>query len=583
MADLLDRLPELAPALRGMVAYRVPRHPAPIDLYLDGNEGAVPPIGEALGLLHAAGPDVLRRYPDARPLEALVAADLGVDAARVIVTAGGDDALDRLCRAVLAGGREMVLPVPTFEMLDRFARLAGGSVRPVPWRPGAPYPTGDVVAAVGAATAIVVVVSPNNPTGGVATLDDLRRASDAAAAVRALVTLDHAYVEFADADLTAAALALPNVVVVRTLSKAWGLAGLRIGYAVGPEPVISWLRAVGSPYAASRPSVAIAAARVATGRADVDAFVARVRVERAALSDLLRSLGAEPFPSQGNFVFARTRHAGWLKDALAGLGISIRDFPGKPGLEGCVRITCPGDPAAFDRLCAAVRAALAPEALLLDLDGVVADVSGSYREAIASAAASYGVAVGPAEIAAAKAEPGSNNDWVTTRRILARHGVDAPLDEVTARFEAAYQGTPDRAGLWARERLLVPRGGLARIASLLPIGIVTGRPRHDAERFLDHAGIRDVVSAMVCMEDALLKPDPAPVRLALARLGVARAWMLGDAPDDVRAARAAGVVPLGAAAPGDGDATAGALTQAGAARVLGAPADVLATIEEVLS
>jgi phosphoglycolate phosphatase-like HAD superfamily hydrolase len=120
---------------------------------------------------------------------------------------------------------------------------------------------------------------------------------------------------------------------------------------------------------------------------------------------------------------------------------------------------------------------------------------------------------------------------------------------------------------------------LEAVARKLPIGIVTGRPRADAVRFLERHGIAGMVSALVCMEDAPLKPDPAPVRLALDRLGVRRAWMVGDSPDDMTAARAAGVVPIGIVAPGDRlDAVAPALFGAGAARVL----EELRTLEDLL-
>jgi histidinol-phosphate/aromatic aminotransferase/cobyric acid decarboxylase-like protein len=94
-------LPDPAPGVAGP-AYRVPRHPAPTDLWLDGNEGEPPPRS-LLDTLARVGPDALRRYPDPRPLEARVAAGLGVDPARVIVTAGADDALERLCLSVLPG------------------------------------------------------------------------------------------------------------------------------------------------------------------------------------------------------------------------------------------------------------------------------------------------------------------------------------------------------------------------------------------------------------------------------------------------------------------------------------------------
>ncbi len=563
--------PQPSPGVAGVTAYHVPRHPAPVDLYLDGNEGLIAPSG-LLAALEDEGPDVLRRYPDARPLEAELARRLGVAPERLLVTAGADDGVDRMCRALLAPGRELVLPVPTFEMFERFARLAGADVRTVPWAPG-PWPLDEVLAVLGPATAMIAMVSPNNPTGSVADEDAFVTLSRAAPG--AVIAADLAYVEFADRDPTARLLDLPNVVVLRTLSKAWGLAGLRVGYAAGPVEIISWMRAAGSPYSVARPGLAVAARRLADGGEAVEQFIARVRHERRLLSELIAALGGEAIPGQGNFVLARFERAAWVKEGLAGLGIAVRDFPGKPGLEGCIRITCPGDGAQFDRLCSGLRATLAPQALLLDLDGVIADVSESYRQAMVRAAGEFGVTLEPAEIAAAKAEPGSNNDWMTTRRLLERHGVTATLQDVTARFEHAYQGTAEQPGLWTRDRLVVTPAELSALAARLPLAIVTGRPRRDAERFLDQAGIRPYIREMVCMEDAPLKPDPAPLRLAMQRLGVESAWMAGDTPDDLRAARAAGVVPLGVVAPGDVDGeTPARLFAAGAARVLGGLRDL---------
>jgi HAD superfamily hydrolase (TIGR01548 family) len=178
------------------------------------------------------------------------------------------------------------------------------------------------------------------------------------------------------------------------------------------------------------------------------------------------------------------------------------------------------------------------------------------------------VELGAGEIRAAKAEPGSNNDWVLTQMLLKRHGVEAELREVTERFESLYQGTPDRPGLREAETLLPAPGLLDRLSGRLPLGVVTGRPRADAVRFLEKSGVADRISALVCLEDAPLKPDPRPVILLLERLGIKRAWMVGDTPDDLAAARRAGVLPLGVVAPGGGAASARTLADAGAAKVL---------------
>jgi histidinol-phosphate aminotransferase len=565
--------PAPSPAIVGIDAYKVPRHTAPIDLRLDGNEGLAPPRA-LLGRLAEADPaTVLRTYPSRRELERLLAERAGIDPSRVIVTSGGDDALDRACRSFLAPGRDVVMPEPTFEMLRRYAQWAGGRVISVPWGVDA-YPTDAVIEALTPTTTAIMVVSPNNPTGGVISAEDLVRLS--AAAPGAAILLDLAYVEFADVDLTAQALTLPNVLVFRTMSKAWGLAGLRVGYALGPAEWIGWLAAAGNPYTVSGPSLLLATERLNTGEGDVATFAARVRIERESLTETLTAHGVSPRPSQGNFVFATTPRAGWLRDACAGLGIGIRAWPGHPVLGEAVRITCPGSEGDHDRLTHALTTALTPEAILFDMDGVLADVSQSYRAAIRATCAHFGVQLGPDEIGKAKDAGGANNDWVLTRRLLGGHGVDVPLDQVTAVFEALYHGHDGIPGLKHRELLMLPAATLRALADRFPLAVVTGRPHKDAVEFLEAHGLTDCFLTLVCMEDGPPKPDPTPVRVALQRLGVQRAWMLGDTVDDVRAARSAGVIPLGVVAPGtDADHAREHLTAAGAARVLLDPIDLL--------
>ena len=551
--------------------YSVPRAQAPTDLFLDGNEGAALPDGALDVLIRDA--ERVRRYPKAGPLEAALAERAGIEAGQVIVSAGGDDLIDRCCRVVLRPGRALVLPVPGFAMTRRYGEIAGAEVVEIPWESGA-FPVEACLAVPDAG--MIVVTSPNNPTGAVATAADVDRIC--AARPDAMVLVDAAYAEFADEDLTEAALQWDNALVIRTFSKAWGLAGLRVGYALGSLEVIGWLRAAGAPYPVSGPALALAEARLRDGVEDMRRFVARAREERAELERTLASLGASVTPSQGNFAFARLSDPLWLRDGMAGLGIAIRAFPGRPVLENAVRISVPGDAVQLDRLLRGLKACLAPEALLLDLDGVVADVSGSYREAIRATARTYGVRLTEEQVLAAKAAGDANNDWVLTQQMLAARGVEVSLAEVTATFEALVQGTDDEPGLWTKERLLVTREVLARMAQALPIAAVTGRPRLDAERFLETQGIADLFSAVICMEDGPAKPDPAPVLAALKALGVGCAWMVGDTPDDARAARSAGVIPLGVRTGGVEDV---ALFGAGCARVVDSLTDLAALVASV--
>ena len=554
--------------------YKGPTRPEPGVLKLDGNEGNPPPR-KLLEDLAVADLSRLRDYPDARPLESEIAERLGVDPARVIVTAGADDALDRVFRAYLRPGRRLILPVPAFEMMYRFAAVVGGEILPVPWTDA--FPTDEVITALDESVSLVAMISPNNPTGRTATASDLERVAEAAskvdsgAAFGAMVLLDHAYVEYSEQDLTAVAERLDNVVTVRTFSKAWGLAGCRVGYAVASPEVATVLRNVGNPFPVAGLSLAAVRAQTTTGEAALTEHVERIREGRAQLTERLARLGIEACPSQGNFVLADFgARSDFVFRGLAALGVRVRRFPHRPEIAEALRITVPDEADDLNKLLEALETCLAPQALLFDLDGVIADVEASYRRCILETAGGFGVEVTREEVATEVLAGDANNDWVLTQRIMAGRGVEVSLDDITKAYQEAYLGTSTSPGLRESERMLVPVDVLSRLAERLPLAIVTGRPREEAEWFLDKEELTDLFPTVVCMEDGPLKPDPAPVQLARSRLAVERAWMVGDTPDDIRAATAAGVLPIGVVAPGPNPtASTAALRESGAATVLG--------------
>jgi len=331
--------------------YRVPRVAMEMDLYLDANEGNRPSPVSFDGL-PGRGPDLVRRYPDGARLQQLIADHHSLDIERVLLTNGSNDALDRACRAVLAPGRTAVLPVPTFEMLPRYVLLSGAEVIEVEWREGS-FPIDSVLAATGPETAALFAVTPNNPTGITIPSEQLVRMSEACPGV--LLIVDLAYVEFADTDPTALLLERPNVLVTRTCSKARGMAGLRLGYALGTAEVIRWMRMAGQNYPVSSLSIAIAEEQLKEDGEEITGFIARIRSERTVLFEELQQMGAEPWPSEANFVLARFSDAHAVHVGLAEAGISVRAFPNRPGLQDCLRITCPGDEARFERLLTALR------------------------------------------------------------------------------------------------------------------------------------------------------------------------------------------------------------------------------------
>ena len=170
----------------------------------------------------------------------------------------------------------------------------------------------------------------------------------------------------------------------------------------------------------------------------------------------------------------------------------------------------------------------------------------------------------------------ANNDWKVTQTLLRERDCECVLEDVTARFEAIYWGSDDTPGLYQNETFIGDLNRLKRLCDRLPIAAVTGRPKRDAMLFLERFGALNLFSAIITMEDGPAKPNPMPVKTALKRLGVKRAWMFGDTKDDAQAARQAGVVPLGVLAPGaaNPELTTQNLLSAGCARVFNSWMDV---------
>ncbi len=297
-------LVEPAPVLSELTTYTTGRPGGGIDLVLDFNERLAPPDA----LAGAAGLDAwhINRYPVLGALEPLIAGRLGVPEASVLVTGGADDALERTVRSVCVPGRSAIMTTPSYGMIRRFIKISGAELVEIPWWRG-DFPVETVLERADDTTALVCVVSPNNPTGAVASHDAFRRLLEALP--RTLVLLDQAYVDFCDPeyDLMPVALEYPNAVIVRTLSKAWGAAGLRVGYALGDPRVVDWLRRIGLPFPVSAPSLAMAATMLADGDGPGSRRIAVIRRQRDELTALLTGLGAEVLPSQGSFVFARFR------------------------------------------------------------------------------------------------------------------------------------------------------------------------------------------------------------------------------------------------------------------------------------
>ena len=329
--------------------------PAERIVKLDANENPYGPAPAAVEAL-ARYPH-FHIYPDPRQsvLREALSTFIGVPAAHILPGQGADELLDYLCRLFLAPGSAVINAPPTFGMYGFDARLAGAKVVDVVRRDDFSVDVEAVSAAVGThRPKLLFLASPNNPSGN--RLED--HALDRLLSLPVMVVLDEAYVEFADHRSRAArVLDRDNLVVLRTFSKAAGIAGLRLGYGIFPEWLMQELWKFKQPY---NVNTAASVAGVASLRdADrIEAVVGKLKAERSRLYALLAPVeGIEAIPgSQANFILCRIlgRDARDLKRTLERRGILVRHYD-KPGLDNCIRISV-GRPEHTDALIDALRA-----------------------------------------------------------------------------------------------------------------------------------------------------------------------------------------------------------------------------------
>lgn len=286
----------------------------------------------------------LNRYPDFQP-SALVegyAGYAGVTKDQVLVTRGIDEGIDLLLRTFCLPGVDSIsYTPPTYGMYKISAEVCNVALKTVPLMKDLSLDLDGVMAA-GETSKLIFLCSPNNPTGSLVQREELRRVLEATRGT-SLVVVDEAYIEFKpEASAIALLSEYPNLIILRTLSKAFGLAGLRCGFILASPEMIGVLQKVSAPYPIPGPVVDIASealkeAGIICMMRDVEILVK----DRERLKDLLGSLSCvkKVYPSEANFVLFQVDDAPSLKDFLYSRGVVIRDQSSQYGLENTLRIT----------------------------------------------------------------------------------------------------------------------------------------------------------------------------------------------------------------------------------------------------
>ncbi len=306
-------------------------------LRLDFNENTVGCSPRVLERLRQLDGETLARYPDRGKGEIVMAAHFGIPPEELLLTNGTDEAIHLICETYLESGDEALIVVPTFAMFEIYAAATGARVISIPASRDFTFPTQSVLAQVGPRTRFIAVANPNNPTGTFASLKDLMQIAEAAP--EAAVLVDEAYFEFCGKTMVPKWRGLENVFVSRTFSKAYGMAGLRIGVLMGNGGQMRLLRRASSPYNLN--SVALACLPEAVADQEyVRDYVGQALAGRSELESELDAWGVRYWPSRANFLLM---HLGdRCQPFVAGMrerGILVRDRSSDHGCRDCVRIT----------------------------------------------------------------------------------------------------------------------------------------------------------------------------------------------------------------------------------------------------
>jgi histidinol-phosphate aminotransferase len=539
---------------------------------LDSNERQGPVASWVIEALSSFAPESLQRYPDDSNLVIQLAKSFSINSSQVAVFNGGDEAITNWL-ASIAPQSKILLPVPTFSVyqaviparndLNLIQVLANESLE-------------QSLANLCSEIELnqpdwLVLVNPNNPVGQYFEPEQIENLLRVAANNDCQVLLDEAYIEFAETDFCASnertkkwIESFDNLLILRTFSKAYGLAGVRCGYLLGSINTIARIRALRMPYSVNQ--LAIAMAQAALSQSSLIESECKAVVERRAqLGQTLAELGLKVRPSRANFIAIECNafQIKLIQSLSARAGIRLRYFEISAD-RILARITIPAE---IQPVIDCLKSLVAPQLICLDMDGVLIDVSQSYDQAVIQTVEYFSQQMLSIEQVTAKRNQSQcNDDWKLTQMLLTDLNCEISLQQVIERFQQCYLGDDRSNGLIDLEQTIITSQTIATLQAKTSLAIVTSRPRNEALIGRQLCNLEQTF--MVAREDATVKPSADGILMAAKQANANRVWMVGDNVADIQAVVNAQANGLATVSIGISSTNQEALYQAGADIVL---------------
>jgi len=515
------------PSVQNLAPYQGPPADRIEKIRLDFNEVNLPPSPRLSALKF--DPSLSGVYPQEDALIAKLAEHFQIDPKSFLVSNGSNEAITLILEAFIQEGDEVVIPFPTFSVYYLLLQSKNAKIKKISYDAELNFPRQQLLQAAKNNPKLIILVNPNNPTGDMLKKAEIEEILQAAPDT--LLVLDEAYVHFADEELWDLILRYENLIVLRTFSKAYALAGHRIGFALADPKTMALLYKVSLPFRVNHFS--LKAAEIALDDEEHFRYIlTTIKTEKAKMEKFLQSLKIDYLPSQTNFLLVKT--GVWSKAiylALAKQGIMVRHQGSNPLLKSYLRISM-GTPAQNEKFFAAFQDLWENRLLAFDMDGTLIDVQQSYIQSIKDTVAHFsGKSVGSHEIDSVRKKGGYNNDWDLTEYLLLQEKVTIDKDEIIAKFEDFYLKNKQT------EKWLLPREDLATLSENIPLAIFSGRPKRDIAYALDFFKMEKFFSHIVAMEDTQDKPKPDGYGLEILQK-ISKAKLIayvGDTVDDISA------------------------------------------------
>jgi histidinol-phosphate aminotransferase len=306
-------------------------------LRLDFNENTVGPSRKVLAAIKNAGKEEICAYPEYLDFKKKLAKFLDLKPTELALTNATDEAIKLVVDTYVEPNDEVIIPVPTFPMFRFYSELAGAKITEVLYNQDLSFPTDKIIKKISKKTKIVVLVNPNSPTGTEISKKDIIKIIKKAK--NSIVLLDEAYIQFFKASYRSLIRKYDNLIIIQTFSKAFGLGGLRLGYAISNEKNAKNLLKASSPYSVNTLAVAAASAAL-DDKKTVNNYVKQIDESRKYLIRWFENFKFKYYPTKANFVLVNFgKKNKEIVRKLRKKGILIRDQSDKPLLKDCTRVT----------------------------------------------------------------------------------------------------------------------------------------------------------------------------------------------------------------------------------------------------